>query len=90
MLQTRLYWVYFPIEHMTLAVETAKRILTKEKIDRQSVDQSSSTLFMSIKDGYSNKNVIFVTQDSLDDKIDILTSMISKLTAQGDNPNISR
>ena len=33
-LPMRLYWVLFPIEDLRLAVETAKRILTKEKIDR--------------------------------------------------------
>ena len=40
-LPTRLYWVLFPIEDLRLAVETAKRILIKEKIDRQLVGQSS-------------------------------------------------
>ena len=37
----RLYWVLFPIEDLRLAVETAKRILTKEKVGRQLVGQSS-------------------------------------------------
>ena len=50
-----LYWVLFPIEDLRQAVETAKRILTKEKIDRQLVGQSSSTPFMSIKDSYNKK-----------------------------------
>ena len=30
-LPTKLYWVLFPIEDLRQAVETAKRILTKEK-----------------------------------------------------------
>ena len=34
-LQSKLYWVHFPIEDLRLAVETAKRMLTKEKIDKQ-------------------------------------------------------
>ena len=34
-LPTRLYWVLFPIEDFRQVVETAKGILTKEKIDRQ-------------------------------------------------------
>ena len=42
---------------------------------------------MNIKDDYNNKKVTFVTQDSLDDKIDRLTSMMSKLTGQDDNQN---
>ena len=32
-LTTKLYWVLFTIEDLRQAVETAKRILTKEKID---------------------------------------------------------
>ena len=33
---TKLYWIWilFPIDDLRQAVETAKRILTKEKIDR--------------------------------------------------------
>ena len=58
-LPTRLYWVLFPIEDLRQAVETAKTILTKEKIDTQLPGQSSSMPFMSIKDGY----VTFDTQD---------------------------
>ena len=34
-LPTKLYWVLFPIMDLRQAVEMAKRILTKEKIDRQ-------------------------------------------------------
>ena len=41
-------------------VETAKRILTKEKIDRQIARQSSSTAFMNVRDSY-NKRVDFNT-----------------------------
>ena len=68
-LPTRLYRVLFPIENVRQAVETAKRILTKEKIDRQFVGQSSSTPFMSIKDSY-NEKVTFNTQDNLEEKIE--------------------
>ena len=34
-LPTKLYWVLFPIMDLRQAIETAKRVLTKEKIDRQ-------------------------------------------------------
>ena len=86
-LSARLYWVLFPLEDLRLAVETAKRILTKEKIDRQLAGQSSLTPFMNIKDGYNSKKVTFDMQVRLDDKIDKLISMISKLTAQGNSQN---
>ena len=86
-LPTKLYWVLFPIEDLRLAVETAKRILTKEKVDKQLTGQSFSSLFMSIKDGYNGKKVTFGTHDSLDYKIDKHTSMMSKLTAQDNIQN---
>ena len=41
-----MYRVLFPIEDLRQAVETAKRILTKKKIDI--VGQSSCTPFMNI------------------------------------------
>ena len=30
----RLYWILFPIDNLRDAIETAKRVLTKEKIGR--------------------------------------------------------
>ena len=47
-LPTKLYWILFHIEDLRQAVETAKRTLTKEKLDRQLNGQSSSTPYMSI------------------------------------------
>ena len=71
------------MEDLRQTVETAKRILTKEKIDRELVGQSSSTPFMIIWDGYNigKKVVSFNMQERLDDKLDKITSMMSKLTA---------
>ena len=62
-------------------VETAKRILTKEKLDRQLTEQSLSTPFMSIRDGH-NRNVSFDTIKELGDKIDKLVVMIGKLATR--------
>ena len=42
---------------------------------------------MNIKDGYNSKKVTFDMQDRLDNKIDKLTLMMSKLMAQGNNQN---
>ena len=75
-----MYWIFFPIEDLRQAVETAKRILTKEKIDRQLSGQSLSTLFMSIKHNHSRR-VTFDTREELEDKIDKLAVMIGKLAA---------
>ena len=51
-LPTILYLVLFTIEDLRQAVETAKRILTKEEIDRQLVGQTSLMPLINIKDGY--------------------------------------
>ena len=67
-LLTKLYWLLFLIEDLRQAVETAKRILTKEKLDRELSRQSSSTLFMSIRYGH-NRKVSFDTKKDLGDKI---------------------
>ena len=48
----RLYWILYPIDNLRVAVETAKGVLTKEKIDRQMPGQSSTMPFMRV----SNEN----------------------------------
>ena len=76
-LPMKLYWITFPIENLRQVVETVKRIFTKEKIDKQLSRQSSSTPFMSMKDGY-NKRMTFDIRDGLEDKIVKLTMMMGK------------
>ena len=50
--------------------------------------QSSSTPFINIRDGYNSKKVvIFDMQDRLHVKLDKISSMMRKLTAQSSNQN---
>ena len=49
MLPTKLYWILFPIEDLRQAVETAKRILIKEKLNKQLTGQTSASPFMNIR-----------------------------------------
>ena len=81
-LLTKLYWILFPIEDLRQAVETAKRILTKEKLDKQLTGQSSSSRFMSIREG-SSRRVSLDTRKELNNKLDKLMVMIGKLAAKG-------
>ena len=81
-LTTKLYWILFFIEDLRQAVETAKRILTKEKLDKQLTGQTSASPFMSIRDGIK---VSFNSRDEIGDKIDKLTVMLGKLAAKDDN-----
>ena len=77
-LPTKLYWVLFPIEDLRQAVDTAKRILTKQKLDKQLTGQTSTSPFMSIREE-TDKRVSFNARDELGDKIDKLTVVISRL-----------
>ena len=51
----------------------AKRILIKDKLDKQLTGQTSTSPFMSIREG-TNRKVSFDTRDKLGDKIDRLNS----------------
>ena len=75
---TKLYWILFPIEDLRQVVDTAKRILTKEKLDKQLAGQTSTSPFMSIREG-TNKRVSFDTRDDLGDNIYKLAMVMSKL-----------
>ena len=62
-------------------METAKRILTKEKLDKQLTGQTSTSPFMNVTDGTERK-VSFNARDELGDKKDKLTVMMSRLAAK--------
>ena len=80
-LPTKLYWILFPIEDLRQTVEIAKRILTKEKLDKQLTGQTSTSPFMIIRDGTERK-VSFNARDELGEKIDKLILMMSRLAAK--------
>ena len=78
--------ILFAIEDLRQAVEIAKRILTKEMVDRQLTGQSLSTPFMSIRDGHQRR-VSFDTKEKLGDEIDKLVVMIGKLVTRENRTN---
>ena len=83
-LPTKLYWILFSIEDLRQAVETAKRILTKEKLDKQLTGQTSTSPFMNIRDETERK-VSFNARDESGDQIDKLTVMMGRLAAKDSN-----
>ena len=85
-LPTKLYWVLLLIMDLRQAVEMARRILTKEKINRQITGQTSSTPSMSIKEGFG-KWVTFNTTDGIEQKIDKLMVMMGKLVMEDEGQN---
>ena len=78
----------FPIEDLRQGVETAKRILTKEKIDRQLSGHSTRAApFMKVSDVHkssSNKKAVSFNSSETNDKIDKLTSLVSKMKVKMD------
>ena len=62
-------------------VETVKRVLMKEKIDRQLAGQNSLTPFMNMRDN-PNKRVTFDMTDNTEQKVDKLTVMMGKLVTE--------
>ena len=93
----RLYWILYHIDYLRLAVETAKRVLTKEKIDRQMSGQSSDTPFMKVSDEanysskHSKKGMAFDELETIErnsDSVDKLTSLVSKMNMKMDKHEI--
>ena len=89
-LPSRLYWVLFPIEDLRVAVDAAKRVLMKEKIDRQLSGQSGTTTpFMKVGDVHNSnkKTMSFNTQDPIQEQLDNLTSMVYNMSIQKEGYN---
>ena len=64
-LPSKLYWIFFPINNLREAVDTAKRVVNKEKLDKQLTGQASSTFpFKKMKDNrHSSQKVLIKPQD---------------------------
>ena len=81
----RLYWVLFSINNLRDVVDTAKRVLTKEEIDRQLSVQSGVTIpFMKVGEVYhsNTKTVSFNTHDPIREQSVSLTSMVYNMSIQ--------
>ena len=92
-LPSRLYPILFPIDNLTDAITTAKRVMIKEKIDRQKTGQSSTTPFMLVSDNNqssvraSKSRVTFDAMETIQrnsDSIDKLTSLACKMNMKMD------
>ena len=86
----RLYQVLFPIDNLREAVETAKRFLMKEKIDRQMTGKSS-TPFMKLSDKKSKKTVSFDARDVLErnsENMEQMTGLTDKMYIKLDQKDI--
>ena len=62
----KLYWILYPINNLRVAIYTAKRVLTKEKIDRQRMGQLSTSPFMKVSQESKRSYEKGVTFDALE------------------------
>ena len=76
----------YQIDDLRTVIETAKRVLTKEKIDKQRTGQSSTSPFMKASQGNSKTNsekgVSFDALETIErnsDSIDQLTSLVNRM-----------
>ena len=76
---SKLYWILFLINNLREAVDTAKRVLNKEKLDKQLTGQASSTSpFMKMTDTtHSGQKVLMKHQD-----LETVTSMMYNMSLQ--------
>ena len=50
-LPSKLYWILFPINNLREAIDTAKRVMNKGKLDKQLTGQASNiSPFMKLRD----------------------------------------
>ena len=85
----KIYWALFPINNFREAIDTAKRVMAKEGLDKQRMGQSSVSPFIKVSSNIANSQrredkraVTFDAADMRDkqsDSIDRLSSLVSKL-----------
>ena len=84
MLPSKLYWIIFPINNLRDVVDATKRVLTKEKLDKQLSGQAGTTTpFMKVGDTpHSGRKVSFKVQDPISDQLENLTSMVYNISME--------
>ena len=91
-LPSRLYYRLYQIDDLRVAVETAKRLLTKEQMDKK-VGQSTASPFMQVSQGSSKnkdkteKKVSFSAVEAMErttDSIERLASLMDKMDTKLD------
>ena len=78
-LPSKLYWILFPINDLREAIDTAKRVMNKEKLDKQLTGQTSNiSPFMKLGDDtHSGKQRVLKPQD-----LDAISSMMYNVSLQ--------
>ena len=88
-LPSKLYWILFSINNLRDAIDAMKRVLTKEKIDKQLSGQlGTATPFMKVGDvSRSSKKMSFNAHDPIKEQLENLTSMVYNMSIQKEENN---
>ena len=83
-LPNKLYWILFPNNNLRDAVDAMKRVLTKEKLDKQLSGQVvATTQFMKVGDNSNSaKKVSYEVQDPIREQLENLTSMVYDMSME--------
>ena len=78
-LPSKLYWILFPINNLREAIDTAKRVMNKEKLDKQLTGQASNiSPFMKLGDDtHSGQQKMLNPQD-----LEAISSMMYNMSLQ--------
>ena len=78
-LPSKLYWILFPINNLREAIDTAKRVMNKEKLDKQLTNQASNiSPFMKLGDDtHSGQQRMLKPQD-----LEAISSMMYNVSLQ--------
>ena len=78
-LPSKLYWILFPINNLREAIDTAKRVMNKEKLDKQLTGQASNiSPFMKLRDDtHSGQQKMLNPQD-----LEAVSSMMYNMSLQ--------
>ena len=78
-LPSKLYWILFPINNLREAIDTAKRVMNKEKLDKQLTGQASNiSPFIKLRDDtHSGQNKMLNPQD-----LEAVSSMMYNMCLQ--------
>ena len=78
-LPNKLYWILFPVNNLREAVDTAKRVLNKEKLDKQLTGQASNiSPFMNMRDDTQSGQKMLMKPQYLEG----MTSMMYNMSLQ--------
>ena len=84
-LPSKLYWILFPMNNLREAVETAKRVMNKKKLDKQLTGQASNiSPFMKLGDYTTSAQQKMLNPQ----EIEAISSRVYNMSLQQDKTSI--